>query len=96
MIGGCALNHGSLKRSMRRCGTSMHSGCEQVVTKSSKEQPPNDSRAPLALSGDPEAGPSKPGPEGHSHVGSKISKPPPYMPGAGLWIGLGMVPSSVC
>ena len=63
------------------------------VKKSSREQPPNDSRAPLALSGDPEAGPSKPGPEGHSHVGSKISKPPPPYPGSS--IGLGMVPSSV-
>ena len=32
MIGGCALNHGLEKRSVRGCGTSMHSGCERVVT----------------------------------------------------------------
>ena len=54
------------------------------VKKLNKEQPPNDFRAPLALSGDPEAGPSKPGPEGHSHIGNKISKPPPPTLGAGL------------
>ena len=38
MIGGCALNHGSEKgpcaweRSVRGCGTSVHSGCEWVMT----------------------------------------------------------------
>ena len=60
----------------------------KFVKKSSKEQPCNDSRAPLTLSGDPEVGPSKPGPEGHSCIGSKISKPPP-LPQELDWTGNG-------
>ncbi len=56
----------------------------KFTKKLSKEQPPTTSpqyfQAPHVLSGYSEAGPSNPGPEGHSHVGSKIPQLSPPTP----------------